>query len=656
MNHNKYLNAMRSIALQSILNAGQGHTGMAISAIPLVYTLYTQNININVDDGKWINRDRFVLSAGHGSMSLYSLFYLSKLIDINDIKNYRQENSKTPGHPEFEKHKDNYVDCSTGPLGQGVANAVGMAIAEVYLSKKWNKLKGLIDHYTYVIVGDGDLQEGICYESMSLAGKLKLNKLIMLHDSNDYQLDSSVITVNNENLKKRVEAQNWIYLKTTNDIDSINECIQKAKRNNKPTFIEVKTIIGEGTSAQNSFKAHGLKVTKQEIELANKHFNMNYDDFKIDNEIFNHFKTSVIDRGLEKYKQWNKLLEQYKKQYPKLVDEFLNSFDDNFNNKKINDILSEFKKEIKVVPTKNYLKEFFDLTNKNKINHIITLSADLASTTFCKNNEKPFNDDKKSPYIMAGIREFAMSGIQNGVLLHKGLKSFAGTFLSFADYMKSTIRVGALSFLPSLYIFTHDSYLVGGDGPTHQPYDQLAMLRAIDNVYDIRPCNRNEFAAGMKIALDSKTKTYCFILTRQNVSVESKIDDELKYGAYQIYGNDKSDICIVANGSELELVLKNINEIEQKTNCSIKVISAPILKLFIEQDDKYIETLLKAKYGILGIEASNDANWYKLLKYTNKLELIQASSFGKSMDGEELYKQKGFNVENIINKINNLKE
>lgn len=655
MDHDKYLNAMRSVALQSILNAGQGHTGMAISAIPLIYSLYTKNININIKDGKWINRDRFVLSAGHGSMSLYSLFFLSNLIDINEIKKYRQENSKTPGHPEFEKQRNNYIDCSTGPLGQGIANAVGMAIAESYLSKKWKKLNGLIDHYTYVVIGDGDLQEGVCYEAMSLAGKLKLNKLIVLHDSNDFQLDSSVVMVNNENIKKRVESQNWLYLKTNNSVENINECIERAKKSKKPTFIEVKTIIGEGTSAQNSFKAHGLKVTKQELENANKHFKMNYDDFKIDQEIFNYFSQNVVSRGLKKYEEWEKLFNSYKEKYPKLITEFLNDFNGVYDENKFKKIFNDFLKINDVVPTKNYLKEFFNICNKNKVNNIITLSADLASTTFCKNNDVAFNQNKNSPYIMVGIREFAMGCIQNGILLHSGLKSFSGTFLSFADYIKPAIRVGALSNLASLYVFTHDSYLVGGDGPTHQPYDQLAMLRAIQNVYDIRPCNRYEFAAALKICLQSLNKTYALILTRQNVDVKTSIvDNDLKKGAYIL--KEGTDICIIANGSEIELVTKNIDTIEKTTKCSIKIVSAPIFKLFLEQDEKFIKEITTAKYGILGIECSNDANWYQLLKYSKKLELIQASTFGKSMDGNELYKQKGFNIVNIIKKINQLKE
>ncbi len=656
MKNNIYLNAMRSVALQAIFNVQQGHTGMAISAIPLIYTIYAKNININSDDGKWINRDRFVLSAGHGSMSLYSLFFLSNLINLDEIKNYRQENSKTPGHPEYENKSDNYIDCSTGPLGQGIASAVGMAIAEKYLANKWKKLKGLIDHYTYVVVGDGDLQEGVCYEAMSLAGKLKLNKLIVLHDSNDYQLDSAVNLVNNENLKKRVESQNWLYLKSNNDIENIDNCINIAKKSKKPTFIEVKTIIGEGTSAQSSFKAHGLKVTDQELKNANKYFDMNFENFNFPNEIFEHFHNNVVKRGKEKYEKWEKLLNEYQSKYPKLVNEFLDSFNDEYYDEKIDKILNEIIKENKVTPTKNYLKDFFDLCNKYNIKNILTLSADLASTTFCKNNEVSFNENINSPYIMCGIREFSMGCIQNGILLHKGLKSFSGTFLSFADYIKSAIRVGALSKLPSIYIFTHDSYLVGGDGPTHQPYDQLAMLRAIENVYDIRPCNHYEFAKAINIALKSSTKSYCFILTRQNVDVSINNNAKIEKGAYIIRDEKNANITIVASGSEVELIMKNIDIIEKETKLKIKVVSCPIQKLFLEQSDEYIRNTINATKGVMVIEASNDANWYKLQKYNNNFCFIGAWGFGKSMDGNKLYQEKGFNKNNIIKIIKEMVE
>lgn len=652
MQDKKFLNCMRSVALQSIMNAGQGHTGMALSAIPLIYTLYTKNINISNKNSKWINRDRFILSAGHGSMSLYSLFFLSGLLTIEDMKNYRQEDSLTPGHPEIENN--NFIDSSTGPLGQGIANAVGMAISELYLRNRWKKLSGLIDHFTYVVVGDGDLQEGVCYESMSIAGRLKLNKLIVLHDSNDFQLDSDVKTVNNENIKNRIKSQNWDYYTCDNNVININECIAKAKLSKKPSFIEVKTIIGEGTSASNNFKAHGLKVTNDELKNANKYFDMNYDNFNFSKDVFDYFDKEVILRGNNAYDNWNKLLNEYKIRYPRLVKEFLSDFEDNYNIDKFHQIIIELKKRTDIVPTKSYVQMLFELTNKFNIKNILTLSADLASTTNCKNSDISFNKNINNPYIMMGIREFSMGAIQNGILMHKGLRVFSGTFLVFADYIKPAIRVGCLCQLPSYYIFTHDSYLVGGDGPTHQPYDQIPMLRAIENSYIIRPMNMIEFANGLLIALKDNKSTYSFALTRQKIEISINVDNDLNKGAYLVNDKSNPDVTLIANGSEIEFAFKNIEKLEKELKININIVSCPILKLFLEQDEKYISDIIKSKYGIICLEASSDALWYKLSKYTKKMEIINATTFGKSMDGKKLYEQKGYNYNNLLHKVQEL--
>ena len=307
----KYVNAIRSLGLQAIKESGQGHTGMAMSAPPINYSIYMDHMKISKNNPKWINRDRFVLSAGHGSMSLYPILHFAGLINIEEIKNHKCENSKTPGHPEHEH--DNFIDASTGPLGQGVAMGVGMAIAQKYLENKFNNISKLIDHNTFVVVGDGCLQEGISYEAMSLAGKLQLNKLIVLHDSNDFQLDSEVSKVFIENLKMRMESQNWYYQKVSNNPPEISAAIKNAKKSSKPSFIEVKTIIGEGTSSQSDASAHGLAVNDVEIEKANKHFDMNYNDFKFDKQIYDHYQEGIIARGNKEYTKWEQELEQCKK-------------------------------------------------------------------------------------------------------------------------------------------------------------------------------------------------------------------------------------------------------------------------------------------------------------------------------------------------------
>ena len=646
--NSKYINAMKSLSVQAIKNAKQGHTGMAISATSLNYNLYTNFINIATEDPKWINRDRFILSAGHGSLSLYTLLHFSSILSLDEIKNYRQENSQTPGHPEYEK--DNFIDASTGPLGQGLAMGIGMAFAEKYLSEKYSQLPGLIDHYTYIVVGDGDIQEGISYESMNIASLLKLNKVIVVHDSNDYQLDSSVELVNKENLKLRLESQNWFYQKCSNNQNEITKCIENAKKSKVPSYIEVKTIIGEGTTKQASHFAHGLAIDDNEMKNVNEHFNMNHDNWNFEDDIYNHFKEKVVNRGNKKYLEWKNLFNKYQKEQPELIQKMINEMEDNIDYR---DILSIDKIENNQDASKTYLKHFFDQLNEKEMSNIITLSADLASTTNCKIGSGNFNTDFKSQYVMLGIREFAMSAIQNGILLHKGLKSFSGTFLSFSDYMKSSIRIGALMKLNSNYIFTHDSYLIGADGPTHQPFDQIPMLRAIENVYVLRPSSLMETKVAIESSLNSKDKVNCIILTRQGIknNYVAKYDDILK-GAYIIKDNKDADITLIATGSEVDLAIDASELIEKETNKKVKVVSCFSLKLFLEQDEEYIKNIISSKSQLVSIEASSDYMWYKLSDYTNaKFKMLGAFKFGKSMDGNKLYKDMNFNKEYLLDMI-----
>lgn len=647
---NKYVNAMRSLALQTLANAKSGHPGMAMSSAPLTYTLYTQNINIESTDPKWINRDRFVLSGGHGCLSIYTIFHFAGFISLDEMKMFRQGLDVVAGHPEYSKK--NFVDASTGPLGQGTANAVGMAIAEKYLSNRWDKLKGLIDHYTYCVCGDGDLQEGISYEAMSIAGKLKLNKLIFLHDSNDFQLDSAVKDVNIESIKMRAESQGWNYLACSNNLDEINHCIQIAKHSvDKPTFIEVKTIIGEGISVAKSNKAHGFGINDAEIENANKYFEMQYDKFNFPKEVYEHFSENIVKRGNKKYAEWNQLLNKYKSEFPKDVEVFLKHCNDDFS--EYNDLLNVDAITHKNDATKTYLKQFFDQLKTTR--DIITLSADLASTTNCKIGDNSMNVDGVSPYIMVGVREFSMAAIQNGILLHKGLKSICGTFLSFSDYLKSALRVGAICGLPSIYVLTHDTYKVGPDGPTHQPYDQITMLRAIENVEVLRPADEKETLACLKIALASKDQTYCLVLTRQALpsSYNTSIANT-NLGAYVVHEETDADITLIASGSELELAINSVQALKDTFNMKAKVVSCPCLKTFLLQDKKYIEKTLSSHNGVISIEASSDKYWYELSHYCKKVRTISATKFGKSMDGNKLYNDMGFNIDNVIEKCQEL--
>ncbi|MGL4952029.1 MAG: transketolase [Mycoplasma sp.] len=650
MESNKYINAMRNLALQALEKSKSGHSGMAMSAAPLTFTLYTNHINIEASNPKWINRDRFVLSGGHGCLSIYTVLHFSGLISLEEMQEFRQGLENVAGHPEYDKN--NFIDASTGPLGQGIANAVGMAIAEKYLEHRWSNLKGLIDHHTYVVCGDGDLQEGISYEAMSIAGKLKLNKLIMLHDSNDFQLDSDVKKVNDENIKMRVESQNWNYLTCDGDADSINICIELAKKSkDKPTFIEVKTIIGEGTSAAGSYKAHGFAINHSEIEHANEYYEMNYASWSWPKEIYDYFDSKVIVRGSNKYDEWNKLLNHYLNTNPEETKQLLDNFEDNFEDysKLLN--IDEIKN--KNDASKTYLKTFFDQLVDTK--DIMTLCADVASTTNCKIGNEIFNDGTPAPYVMLGVREFSMAGIQNGILFHKGVKCISGLFLSFVDYLKSAMRVGAMCKLPSTYILTHDTYKVGPDGPTHQPYDQLPMLRAIDNVYVLRPCDEVETFASLKMAFESKDRTHCLVLTRQGMPSQYPTSiDNFEKGGYIIHDEKDADITLVASGSEVELAMEAVHALKETFNMKAKVVSCPSLKLFLEQDASYIESVLCSFNGAITIEASSETLWYDLSKYTKKVRIIRATKFGKSKDGNKLYNDMGFNVENIIEKCQEL--
>lgn len=642
----KNIIAMRALALNAIKKAGQGHTGMAISAAPLTYTLYTKFININKSNPKWINRDRLVLSAGHGSMALYSALHFAGLLTIEDIKNHKKENSLTPGHPEYEDH--NYIDASTGPLGQGLAISVGMAIAEEYLRHKFDNLKDLINHYTYVIVGDGCLQEGISYESMSLAGKLNLSKLIVLHDSNDFQIDGNVNETFIENLEERVTSMNWSYAKCSNDPTEIEAAIKAAQKINKPSFIEIKTIFGEGTSGQAKNIAHGLKVDEKEEEIFSNYFNYEMKEFEFENFSYDYFDKNVIQRGNQNYQTWKKLYDSYAKQFPADIKEFDKLVKGEFPD--ISKIISHEKIINKNAPTRDYVKAYFKQIVDSKVPLWFLLgSADLSgpTSTFI-DLKKSFADDRKNPDIFYGIREFSMSAIQIGLALHHGVKSFVSTFLAFSDYMKGALRLGAINNLPTSFIFTHDSYQVGGDGPTHQPIDQLPMLRAIPNLYVYRPCDEVESQFTFESLFNEKEGTRVGIFTRQPLkSIHPTSISLSKKGGYILYDKKDADITLVGGGSEIDLLFEVKKDLENK-NLKVKIVSVPCLDLFIENDDAYLSETLSSKNGIMTVEPSSDFMWYKLFKYGRNFCHLGAYTFGLSMDGPELYAKKGFTAKNII--------
>ncbi|MGL4343309.1 MAG: transketolase [Metamycoplasmataceae bacterium] len=642
----KCINAIRYLGLKSIQAAGGGHVGMTISASPITFTLFTKFISINSNNGKWINRDRFILSGGHGSMSVYPIFHLAGLMNLDELKNFKKENSKTPGHPEYENKIDNFIDASTGPLGQGFAMGVGMAIAEKHLSNKTKKkFPKIFNHYTYVVVGDGDLQEGITYEAAAIAGKHQLNKLIVLHDSNKYQLDSSVAKVSNEDLKKRFESVNWFYQKTSNKPHDIERAIKNAHDSNLPSFIEVDTIIAESLDIQNSNKGHHGIITDIELEKFNNHFKTDFKDWKIDEEIYTYFRTNVNNRGLFEFNNWIKECKNYQMQNLEEFNKIQKWIENNEDYEKYFNI-DKIKKSNQA--TRVYLKDFIENIDK-EIPNIISLSADVASSCNLLIGDKSFEEEGNSFYV--GIREFAMGAISNGINLHGGLKVISGTFLVFADYLKSAIRLGAMMKIPNIFFFTHDSYQVGGDGPTHQPYDQIPMLRAIENVFVHRPCDEVEFRQAIIEAFNSKDKTHIIILTRQPIpsyKLDRNIDGLKKNGLYVLKDVENPDFVIAANGSEVQIALKIAEEIP-----NTKVISVPCLEKINNLNEIEKENLFNAKKALLTMEATADYKWLLLNRKGQKNLHIGAFEFGKSMDGEILYKKKGFNVEKIIHYLKN---
>ncbi len=638
LNH-KAIGAIRYIGLKAIQEAKGGHVGMTISAAPITYILFTKFIKINPENGKWINRDRFVLSGGHGSMSLYPIFYFANLLTLDDIKKFKTEDSKTPGHPEYENNIDNFIDASTGPLGQGFAMAVGMAIAQKHISNKLGKYSDLIDNFTYVICGDGDLQEGITYEASAIAGKYELNKLIVLHDSNKYQLDSSVEKVSIENLKQRFESNNWNYLKCSNDPKEIAAAIKKAQLSkSKPTFIEVETIIAEGLKSQSSNKGHHGVVSNEDLNEFLKYHDLDFKNWNIDSKIIEHFQKTIIERGNKEVAKWNKKLAKanQNKEFNKLWNILISSKD-------YQQLFNRIKIKENNLATRVYLKTFLQ-SIKDFNPFVIATCADLVSSTnVAITNETILENGQSLPI---GIREFAMGAIVNGISLYaKGIKAIGGTFLVFSDYIKSAIRLGALMKVPSVYAFTHDSYLVGGDGPTHQPYDQLPMLRAIENLNVYRPADEEELRYFLGVAFNSSPDSSAIILSRQNIkSLNSKMKySDLEKGIHIVKDCKNPDYIIAASGSEVQLAL----EISQSIN-NIRIISIPCLDLATKMSKKEKNKYFKAKKLFLTIEASADYKWFALHLNSQNNEHIGAYTFGKSMDGEILYSQKGFNKQSIL--------
>ncbi|MCM3123136.1 MULTISPECIES: transketolase [unclassified Mesobacillus] len=658
------IDSIRTLSIDAIEKANSGHPGMPMGAAPMAYTLWTRYMNINPKNPEWFNRDRFVLSAGHGSMLLYSLLHLAGYdLSMEDIKQFRQWGSKTPGHPEFGHTAG--VDATTGPLGQGIAMAVGMAMAERHLAAVYNKDNyNIVDHYTYSICGDGDLMEGVSAEAASLAAHLKLGKMIVLYDSNDISLDGDLNKSFSESVEGRFKAYGWQYIRVEdgNNLEEIARAIEEAKTDaDRPTMIEVKTIIGYGSpNLSGKSDVHGAPLGADELKLTKEAYKWTFEeDFHVPSEVYDHFKQQIADKGEQTEQAWNEQFSQYKSEYPELGAQLEKAIK--------GELVDGWDKDIPVYEEGKSLAsrassgEALNGIAKN-LPYLIGGSADLAGSnkTMIKGTGDFFPGSFEGRNIWFGVREFAMGAAMNGMALHGGLKVFGGTFFVFSDYLKPAIRLAALMGLPVTFVFTHDSIAVGEDGPTHEPVEQLAGLRAMPNLSVIRPADGNETAAAWKLAVESTKNPTALVLTRQNLPTIKNTDknayEGVSKGAYVISpaGKETADALILAAGSEVGLAVK-AQEALASEGIDVAVVSMPAWDRFEQQSKEYKESVIpKSVKKRLGIEMGSSLGWHRYVG--DEGEVLAIDTFGASAPGEKIMEEYGFSVNNVVARVKALIE
>lgn len=651
------INYIKSLGIDMINQAGSGHPGIVLGAAPIIYTLYSRHLVVNTNDINWPNRDRFILSAGHGSALLYAVLYMAGYnLTIDDLKQFRRSGSKTPGHPEYRVTPG--VEMSTGPLGQGLATAIGMALGGKILQEKsilskekglFSKQKSLFNYKVYVLCSDGDLMEGITNEAASLAGNLALNNLIVLYDSNNISLDGETKKTFTENVLERFEALGWYtqFVRDGEDIEEIDRAITKAKASNKPSIIEVKTILGRGSLLAGTSEVHGKILDKDDVVQLKQQLGVVAEPFVMPEEIIQEFRKKVSDNGRSRYDEWVK-------EYNKLVSE--NKYDFDVYLKPIefdiNGIVWNF-------PTD--MKEATRITNGEILNklgeyvpNLIGGSADLASSI--KSYLKKYEDISANNYngrnIWFGVREHAMGAILNGLAL-SGFRPYGSTFLVFADYLKPAIRLSALMDLPVTYIFSHDSINIGQDGPTHQPIEQLASLRATPNLRVFRPADAHELVGCWDVILHNN-KPSCLILSRADVNLLAETNSQkVRNGAYIVRKeHERLDGIIIATGSEVTTAYHIANELYDTKKIDIRVVSMPCMELFLEQPTEYQEEILPTGYKKIVIEAGSSFGWHQFV-YNHKY-LITIDEFGISGTKDEVLEYCQFSYEQIKAKVEKL--
>lgn len=645
------INSIRILSADGIQKANSGHPGLPLGAAPAAYTLWSKFLHFDPTHLQWENRDRFVLSAGHGSMLLYSLLHLFSCgLKKEDLMSFRQMGSLTPGHPEYGHTMG--VDATTGPLGAGLAMAVGFAMAESHLAAEFNKEGlALVDHRTYALCGDGCLMEGISSEALSLAGTLNLHKLTILYDSNHISIEGNTEIAFTENVEKRMEAFGFktLTVEDGNDVEAISYALKKAEEDTTaPYFITIKTEIGYGVpNKQGKASAHGEPLGEENIKEMRAFLHWEYEEaFYIPEEVYAHYQ-SLVEEKKKSYIAWKAVLEEYAKNYPDDYEKYLSYHD----TKKVLDLLHDkalWEKAEKAEATRNSSGEILQIL-KDRVPNLFGGSADLAPSTKTEMKGEGFfsKDNRLGKNIHFGVRELAMAGIANGILLHGGYRSYASTFFVFSDYIKPMARLAALMKLPQIYILTHDSIGVGEDGPTHEPIEQLAMLRSTPNFRVFRPADRQETAAAWFSALSSTDCPTAIVLSRQNLPQLCQDGKEALKGAYILSDSEKTpELIFIATGSELELAEK-AGEVLRGEGKAVRVVSMPSMEIFEMQSEEYKEKILPSSVEKrISVEALSSFGWGKYVGLKGRS--LSMDSFGASAPAKELFTHFGFTVENLL--------
>ena len=647
INQQKIIDQIRCLGIDMIKEAKSGHSGIVLGAAPIIYALYAHHLNIDRENPKYFNRDRFVMSAGHGSALLYATLYMAGYpITLDDLKKFRQIDSITPGHPEYGVTPG--VDCSTGPLGEGIATAVGMAMAEANLRTRY---KGIIDHYTYVLCGDGDLMEGISYEACSLAGTLKLNKLIVLYDSNNICLDGKTSDTFNDNVAMRFISQGWnvIIVEDGNNYEAISKAIEEAKKqDDKPTLIEVKTTIGKYSKFEGTNKVHGAILDDEDISSIKEKLEIRDIPFTVSQQAMEEFQYIINKRCNKLSEKFNNKLENLDVEIKNELEYFMN------DNKKIavKELFYDAPEELAEATRVTSCKILNAVVKDNP--YIIGGSADLfgATKTYIEDGGNFSSENYLGKNIYYGVRENAMGAISNGLALH-GFRPYLSTFLVFSDYLKPSLRLSCMMNLPNIFIFTHDSISVGEDGPTHQPIEQLLTLRAMPNLDVFRPADANEVIGAYNAIFDKESGPSVLSLSRNTVPIleETKANEVEKGGYIALETRNKPVGIIMSSGEELHLALEVAKRLLVK-GIEVRVVSIPNLGRFLKQSPEYIESVLPVEVRKIAIEASSSMSWNKLI-YNSKY-LITLDEFGSSGKKDDVYKKYGFDVDTLEEKIEEL--